>query len=77
VSDTRRHVLCDAWPEFDAALAAEDSIEVPVQVNGKLRGKIVVAAEAAAADLEKAALADEKVRAHIDGKQVVMNVVVR
>jgi leucyl-tRNA synthetase len=69
-------VFRHAWPEFDAALAAEDSIEVPVQVNGKLRGKIVVAVDASTADLEKAALADEKVRAHVDGKQVAKVVVV-
>ncbi|MDX2181099.1 MAG: leucine--tRNA ligase [Bryobacteraceae bacterium] len=69
-------VFKQPWPEFDAALAAEDSVEIPVQVNGKLRGKIVVAVDATSADLEKAALADEKVRPYVDGKQVAKVIVV-
>jgi len=64
-------VFKQPWPEANPALAAEDSIEIPVQVNGKLRGKVVVAAGADASEIERAALADEKVRAHLDGKQVV------
>jgi len=56
----------EPWPEFDPALAKEDTVEVPVQINGKLRSKITVASDADKAQLESAARADEKVRENID-----------
>jgi leucyl-tRNA synthetase len=59
------------WPKYDPALAAEDEIEIPVQVNGKLRSVVVVMAGASEDQIKQAALADEKVRAAIAGKQVV------
>ncbi|AKS31599.1 leucine--tRNA ligase [Mycolicibacterium goodii] len=55
------------FPEADPQYLVEDTIEFPVQVNGKVRGKISVASEAAAADIEAAALADEKVQAFLAG----------
>ena len=45
----------EPWPQFDEALLREDTVEVPVQINGKLRGRIQVAAELDAAALEAAA----------------------
>jgi leucyl-tRNA synthetase len=57
-------------------LAAEDEIEIPVQVNGKLRSVVVVPAGASEDQIKQAALADEKVRAAIAGKQVVKIIVV-
>jgi leucyl-tRNA synthetase len=66
----------EAWPEFDASLSKEDSIEVPVQVNGKLRSKITVPPDADAAHLEAAARADAKVVEHVAGKQIVKVIVV-
>ena len=59
------------WPKYDPALAAEDEIEIPVQVNGKLRSVVVVSAGASEEQIKQAALADEKVCAAIAGKQVV------
>ena len=56
-----------AFPEADPALLVDDRIEVPVQVNGKVRGRIDVAADADAASIEAAALADEKIAAIVDG----------
>ncbi len=70
------NLLKAPWPKFDPALAAEDEIEIPVQVNGKLRGLVVVAAGASNDQVEQAALADEKVKAAIAGKQVVKKIVV-
>jgi leucyl-tRNA synthetase len=64
------------WPKYDAALAAEDEIEIPVQVNGKLRGLVVVLASANEDQIKQAALADAKVRAAIAGKTVVNVIVV-
>ena len=45
-SGTRESLAYEPWPAFDPALANEDTIEVPVQINGKLRSKITVAADA-------------------------------
>jgi leucyl-tRNA synthetase len=59
------------WPKYDAALAKEEEIEIPVQINGKLRTVIVVPADAEKATVEARALADEKIKASIAGKQVV------
>ena len=64
------------WPQYDAALAAEDEIEIPVQVNGKLRSVVVVPAGATDDQTKQAALANEKVRAAIAGKQIVKVIVV-
>jgi leucyl-tRNA synthetase len=64
------------WPKYDAALAKEEEIEIPVQVNGKLRGRIVVAAEASEETVLERALADEKVQAAIAGKQIVKKIYV-
>ncbi|MGB7150452.1 MAG: leucine--tRNA ligase [Terriglobales bacterium] len=70
------NLLKAAWPKYDAALAAEDEIEIPVQVNGKLRGLVVVAAGSPEDVIEQAALADARVQAAIAGKQVVKVIVV-
>jgi leucyl-tRNA synthetase len=64
------------WPAYDAALAKEDEIEIPVQVNGKLRGKVVVAAGTAEDRVREAALADEKAKVFIDGKQIVKVIII-
>jgi leucyl-tRNA synthetase len=66
----------EPWPQFDPALAKEDTVEVPVQINGKLRSKITVASDADKAQLESAARADEKVRDLLHGKQLVKVIVV-
>ena len=59
-----------AWPKFDAALLVEDTLEIPVQVNGKLRDVIKVPATASQADLEAAALASDKVKPFLEGKTI-------
>jgi leucyl-tRNA synthetase len=67
----KENLLKARWPKYDPALAKEEEIEIPVQVNGKLRGKVLVPAEADQAFVEERALADEKVKAAIAGKKVV------
>jgi len=64
------------WPKYDPALAKEEEIEIPVQINGKLRSRIVVPADANEDVLRERALADEKIRVAIAGKQVVKVIVV-
>ena len=66
----------EPWPSFDPAMVREEEIELPVQVNGKLRSRIKVSAEAARAEIERAALADSKVQQHIAGKTVRKAIVV-
>jgi leucyl-tRNA synthetase len=65
-----------AWPQYDAALLVEAFSELPVQVNGKLRDVIRVAANATQAEVEQAALASVKVRAFVAGKTVKKIIVV-
>jgi leucyl-tRNA synthetase len=60
----------EPWPEFNPDLAREDSIEIPVQINGKLRSKITVPANADAAAIEAAARADARIAELLDGKQI-------
>ncbi len=64
------------WPRHDPALLVEDTLELPVQVNGKLRDVIHVPAAATAADIEAAALAAEKVQPFIAGKTIRKVIVV-
>ena len=66
----------EPWPEFDPALAKEDTVEVPVQINGKVRSKITVPADADAAQLEAAARADARIAELLAGKQIVKVIVV-
>jgi leucyl-tRNA synthetase len=66
-----------AWPAFDAEVAKADEIVVPVQINGKVRSRLTVAAEATEAELEAAALADPAVTAHTQGKTIKKVVVVK
>jgi leucyl-tRNA synthetase len=72
----KSNLLKAPWPQYDAALAAEDEIEIPVQVNGKLRSLVVVTAAASEEQIKQAALADEKVRAAIAAKQVIKVIIV-
>ena len=58
------------WPTYDPALLVEATLEIPVQVNGKLRDRIVVAADASAKEIERAALAAEKAQPFLQGKTV-------
>ena len=64
------------FPAFNAELAKADEMEIPVQVNGKLRAKLTVSPDIADDDLSEAAKTDEKVREYTDGKEIVKIVVV-
>ncbi|MGH7990393.1 MAG: leucine--tRNA ligase, partial [Limisphaerales bacterium] len=64
------------WPKFDPALLVENEIEIPVQVNGKLRDVIKVSATADNATIEALAKASEKVQQFIAGKTIKKVIVV-
>jgi leucyl-tRNA synthetase len=70
-------LLKDApWPVADAELAKKDELEIPVQVNGKLRSRVIVAPDISEEDLRTLALADEKIKSFIDGQKIVKVIVV-
>ena len=68
------NLLRAPWPKFDPELAKEEEVEIPVQVNGKLRGKIIVAPGTSEEEVFTKALADEKVQTFIAGKQIVKKI---
>jgi leucyl-tRNA synthetase len=70
------NLLKAPWPRYDPALAALDEIEIPVQVNGKLRSRIVVPAGSSEEFVRERALTDEKVKTAIGSKQVVKVIVI-
>jgi leucyl-tRNA synthetase len=70
------NLLKAPWPKYDAALAKEEELEIPVQINGKLRSRIVVPADAAEDFIVERVLADEKVQSAIAGKQIVKTIFV-
>jgi leucyl-tRNA synthetase len=69
-------LLKASWPKYDPELAKEDEIEIPVQVNGKLRSVVVVPAGSSEEIIREAAMADAKIRTAITGKQIVKKIVV-
>jgi leucyl-tRNA synthetase len=58
------------WPEFDPELVKDDVVEIGVQVNGRLRGTVTIAVDADEKTARAAALAESRVRAHVEGKTV-------
>jgi leucyl-tRNA synthetase len=65
-----------SWPAFDEGLAREDEVEIPVQVNGRLRGRVKVAAGTVEEDVVARAQADPGIAPHLAGKRVVKRIFV-
>jgi leucyl-tRNA synthetase len=63
-------VVAAGWPAFDEAVAKADAVVVPVQVNGKVRARLTVPADASEDQLREMVLADAQVIKHLDGKTV-------
>jgi leucyl-tRNA synthetase len=66
----------ERWPEYEAALAKEEEVEVVVQVNGRVRGRIRVAAGLGEEEVVALAVEEKGVAQHLDGKRVVKRIVV-
>jgi leucyl-tRNA synthetase len=64
------------WPQADPELARQEELEIPIQVNGKLRSRLLASPEVTEEELRTAALNDEKIRSLIDGHEVVKVIVV-
>ena len=69
-------VMHAGWPELDEEALVRDEVEMVIQVNGKVRDRITVAASTPASDIEADALAMESIQRYIDGKQVRKVIVV-
>ena len=69
-------VMAMPWPRLDETALVRDSIELVVQVNGKLRGRISVPTDAGRAELEQAALLESNVRKFVEGKAIKKVIVV-
>ena len=61
-------IHAEAWPDVDPSAVVDTTREIPVQVNGKLRDKVTVAADASTAEIEAAVLARERIQAILDGR---------
>ena len=64
------------WPVADPELARREELEIPIQVNGKLRSRVIAAPDVSEEELRASALADERVRTLIEGHEVMKVVVV-
>ncbi|MGE3809474.1 MAG: class I tRNA ligase family protein, partial [Gemmataceae bacterium] len=64
------------WPTFDATLIQADEVEVPVQLNGKVKSKLTVPAGIDAKALEELARGDDKIKSLLEGKQIKKVIVV-
>ena len=71
VAETGESISYVAWPTWDESKLVEDEIEIVVQIKGKVRAKLMVAKDLSREELQEIALADEKVKAEIDGKEIV------
>ena len=65
------------WPSFDESKCADDTVEIAVQVNGKLRGRISVPADISEKDAIALAKGEEKVAAEIEGRNIIKELYVK
>jgi len=60
----------EPWPKYDESKLVDDEVEIVVQLNGKVRSKLLISRKATREELEEFALNDEKIKEMIDGKTV-------
>ncbi|WP_029688446.1 leucine--tRNA ligase [Thermoanaerobacter sp. A7A] len=70
-------VFNQKWPEWDEKALQKDIVEIAVQVNGKVRGRLEVPSNATDEEVEKLALSDKNVKAYVDGKEIKKVIVVK
>ncbi|ABY95587.1 MULTISPECIES: leucine--tRNA ligase [Thermoanaerobacter] len=70
-------VFNQKWPEWDEKALQRDVVEIAVQVNGKVRGRLEVPSKATDEEIEKLALSDKNVKAYVDGKEIKKVIVVK
>lgn len=70
-------IFNEAWPKFDPKALVKDEVEIAIQVNGKIKNKIMVSSDLDEEGIKAAALADEKIMAATEGKTVVKVIVIK
>ena len=70
------NIIDDTWPKYDESKLEEDTYEMVVQVNGKVRGKITVSTQTSDEEMKKLAKEIDNVKVYIDGKEIVKEIVV-
>ncbi len=73
----KKSLACESWPEYDKELIKEKEIELAVQVNGKIKDRIVVSAEADEEQIRQKALSSEKVIAAMADKETKKVIVIK
>jgi leucyl-tRNA synthetase len=66
----------EPWPVYDEAKCAESTVEVVLQINGKIRSKIAVAKDTSNAELERLALDDTNIKRYTDGKHIIKRIII-
>ena len=69
-------LLYEKWPEFDLEMVIEDMIEYPVQINGKVRFKIEISAEAEEDDIKAALFSHDRFPQYTEGKNIIKTIIV-
>jgi leucyl-tRNA synthetase len=69
-------IAYESWPAYDEAQLVEDTIEIAVQINGKVKAKLNIAVDADKDSVMEMAMSDEKVKESIDGKTIVKQIYV-
>ena len=70
-------IFNEAWPKFDPKALVKDEVEIAIQVNGKIKNKIMVSSDLDEEGIKAAALADEKIIASTEGKTVLKVIVIK
>ena len=70
-------IAFEAWPTWNESLLGEAEKEIAVQVNGKVRATVMIAVDEAEDSIKEKALAEENVKRHIEGKEVVKVIVIK
>lgn len=69
-------IAYESWPRYDESKCSSDIIEMPIQVNGKVRNVIAMSKEASKDDILSIVMADEKIKASLEGKTIVKEIVI-
>ncbi|PAD26287.1 leucine--tRNA ligase [Niallia circulans] len=70
ITGSNQSIAYEAWPAYDEAKLVDDEVEIVIQINGKVKAKLMVPADANKDALEQIAMEDSQVKEQIDGKQV-------
>ena len=73
----KKSIHLEKWPEYDKKLIAEELVSMIVQVNGKVRSVILLPANSSEEEVKKLALADEKIKKHLAGREIRKTIFVK